>query len=60
MKKAEERKAEIRNKILLLREEFEKLLNINLSEDAWIRLTEEDFNIDPEYFEMLANENEEK
>ena len=60
MKKAEERKAEIRNKILLLREEFEKLLNINLNEDAWIRLTEEDFNIDPEYFEMLANENEEK
>ena len=60
MKKAEERKAEIRNKILLLREEFEKLVNINLNEDQWIRLTEEDFNVDPEYFEMLANENEEK
>lgn len=57
IKKTEERKAEIRNKVSLLREEFEKLVNINMNEDEWIRLTEEDFNIDPEYFEMLAKSN---
>ena len=56
MKKAEERKANIRNKVTLLREEFEKLTNINLAEDKWIRLQDEEFNIDPEFFQMLERE----
>ena len=53
MKKAEERKTDIRNKVTLLRNEFDKLLKQNLTEDEWIRLSEEDFNIDPEYFKIL-------
>ena len=53
MKKAEERKADIRNKITLLREEFEKLRKVNQAEDGWIQLTDKEFNVDPEYFEML-------
>ena len=56
MKKAEERKANIRNKVTLLREEFEKLTNINLAEDKWIRLINDDFNIDPEYFKILEKD----
>lgn len=57
MKKAEERKAEIRNKVALLRDEFRRFIDINQNEDSWIQLSEKDFNIDPEYFEMLAKEN---
>lgn len=60
MKKAEERKADIRNKVSLLREEFEKLLNINKAEDGWIQLSDKDFDIDPEYFRMLERDIEEK
>jgi len=60
MKKAEERKADIKNKVNLLREEFEKLRKVNESEDDWIQLSGQDFNIDPEYFKMLQSELEEK
>lgn len=60
MKKAEERKAEIRNKLTLLREEFEKLQKFNTGEDKWIQLSDKEFNIDPEYFEMVKNNIEDR
>jgi hypothetical protein len=32
----------------------------NSSTEEWIKITEEDFNIDPHYFDMLKERNDEK
>jgi len=55
---AELKKEGVRHKINELRREFKKLTDINLQEDPAIRVVDEDFNIDPEYFIMLHDHNE--
>jgi hypothetical protein len=54
---AELKKEGVRQKINELRNDFKKLTDINTKEDPAIRVTEDDFNIDPEYFVMLADAN---
>lgn len=57
MKLAEEKKQGVRQRIKNLRDSY-KLLNFkNMSSDAWIRLSMDDFNIDPVYFDMLRERN---
>lgn len=60
MKMAELKKEGVRHKINELRKEFKKLTDLNQKEDPAIRVSDEDFNIDPEYFIMLQDHNLEK
>lgn len=60
LRMAELKKDGVRHKINELRKEFKKLTDVNTREDPAIRVTEEDFNIDPEYFIMLYNFNKDK
>lgn len=53
MKLAEEKKQGVRGKIMTLRNTFNKLVDKNKEVENWIQVSNEDFNIDPEYFEML-------
>lgn len=57
MKLAEEKKQGVRNKIQTLRDTFHKLTVKNTDAEEWIRITQDDFNIDPVYFEMLRDRN---
>jgi hypothetical protein len=57
LKLAEAKKEGVRTKITELREDFKKLCKINDSEDKVIQVGEDDFNIDPEYFELLEEAN---
>ena len=54
---ANEKKEGVRSKIEILRRQFKQLTEKNLKESENIQVTEEDFNIDPEYFEMLLERN---
>ena len=54
---AEEKKQGVRGRIEQLREFFKKLTIKNAEAEDWIRLTEDDFNIDPHYFDMLRERN---
>ncbi len=60
LKMAELKKEGVRHKINELRKEFKKLTDVNQKEDPAIRVVDEDFNIDPEYFIMLQDHNLEK
>ena len=57
MKLAEEKKQGVRGRVEQLRENFKKLITKNMDADEWLRLTQEDFNIDPVYFDMLRERN---
>lgn len=57
LKLAEAKKEGVRAKISDLRTEFHKLGKLNGVEDKVIRISDEDFNIDPEYFELLEEAN---
>ena len=57
MKLAEEKKLGVRGKIDQLRETFKRLNHKNESAEDWVRLTGNDFIIDPEYFQMLRERN---
>lgn len=60
MKLAEEKKQGVRRRVQKLREEFDELYNLNVKQEEVIRIGNEDFNIDPEYFEMLLERNASK
>ena len=57
MKLAEEKKQGVRGKIDTLRDHFKKLSTKNVDAEDWIRLSTDDFNIDPVYFDMLRERN---
>jgi len=57
LKLAEEKKQGVRGKIDNLRDVFKKLSNKNVDAEDWIRLSTDDFNIDPVYFDMLRERN---
>lgn len=57
MKLAEEKKQGVRNRIQQLRDNFHKLARKNVESEEWIRLNQDDFNIDPVYFDMLRERN---
>mmetsp|Transcript_34594 Transcript_34594/g.25749 ORF Transcript_34594/g.25749 Transcript_34594/m.25749 type:complete len:226 (+) Transcript_34594:852-1529(+) len=60
MQLAEEKKEGVKEKVQKLRKAFKELSERNLGTEAWVRLTEGDFNIDPEFFEMLHDRNSQK
>jgi len=60
MKLAEEKKEGVKDKVKKLRKAFKELSERNNSNEEWIQLTESDFNIDPEFFEMLHERNDQK
>jgi hypothetical protein len=55
---AEEKKEGVKMRIEKLRKAFKELRVRNISTEAWIQITEDDFNIDPIYFNMLHERNE--
>lgn len=57
MKLADQKKLGVRGKIDLLRETFKRLNMKNESAEDWVKLTGNDFIIDPEYFQMLRERN---
>ena len=57
MKLADEKKLGVRGKIELLRDTFKRLNMKNNSAEDWVRLTGNDFIIDPDYFQMLRERN---
>ncbi len=57
MKLADEKKLGVRGKIEQLRDAFRHLNLKNESSEDWIKLTGNDFIIDPEYFQMLRERN---
>ena len=60
LKLAEEKKQGVRKKVDQLRSEFTQLVKQNEAEEEVIRVSQNDFNIDPEYFEMLLERNANK
>lgn len=60
MKIAEEKKEAVKQKIQILRKQFSTLKERNEGAENVIRVSEEDFNIDPEYFDMLLERNVKK
>lgn len=60
LKLAEEKKQGVRRKIQDLRANFEELAKLNENQEEVIRVSNEDFNIDPDYFEMLLERNASK
>jgi WD40 repeat protein len=60
LKLAEEKKQGVRRKIDNLRQEFDVLHKLNEGQEDVIRIGSDDFNIDPEYFEMLLDRNANK
>ena len=57
MKLAEEKKMGIRGRINQLRNAFKQLVTKNLECEEWIRLSHDNFNIDPVYFDTLRERN---
>ncbi len=57
MKLAEEKKEGVKEKIKKLRKAFKELSERNNKTEGWIQLKQDDFNIDPVYFEMLGQRN---
>jgi len=57
LKEAEEKKNNVRNKINLLRQNFTKLKEKNLANQEVLRVSDQDFNIDPDYFDQLLEKN---
>ena len=60
MKLAEEKKMGVRKKIETLRTDFDTLFKQNDGQEDVIKVGTDDFNIDPEYFEMLLDRNANK
>jgi hypothetical protein len=60
VKLAEEKKEGVKERIKKLRKAFKELRVRNLSTEEWIKITEEDFNIDPVYFTHLKEKNLDK
>ena len=54
-KLAEEKKEKVRADVEILRKKFIKLAEKNGEQDEALRVQESDFNIDPQYFDMLVN-----
>jgi len=54
---AEEKKEGVKEKVLKLRKAFKELIARNEEAEKWIQVQPEDFNIDPEYFQMLKERN---
>lgn len=50
----------MKERIKKLRKAFKELSERNITAEDWIKLGEEDFNIDPKYFEMLKDRNDSK
>ena len=57
LKLAEEKKAGVREKIVELRKDFAELRVKNKAVEEVIQVSDQDFNIDPEFFEMLLDRN---
>lgn len=57
---AEEKKEAVKVKIQNLRKQFRILQERNEDTEEVIRVSEDDFNIDPEYFELLLEKNDAK
>ena len=57
LKLAEEKKAGVRQKIVELRQAFAELRVKNKGVEDVIQVSDQDFNIDPEFFEMLLDRN---
>lgn len=57
---AEEAKQNVRNKIKVLRKNFKDLKNKNLDQQEVLRVSNDDFNIDPDYFDQLLEKNQDK
>lgn len=47
MQLAEEKKENVKERIKKLRKAFKELTERNLTTEEWIKLTEDEFNIDP-------------
>lgn len=60
LKLAEEKKKEVKLKIFGLREAFDAIFEKNKKAMDHIQVTTDDLNIDPEYFQMLTERNDEK
>jgi len=60
LKLAEEKKQGVRKKIENLRGDFDTLFKQNEEQEEVIKVGNDDFNIDPEYFEMLLDRNANK
>lgn len=56
-KLAEEKKQGVRNRINHLRDIFLTLSGKNFNAEEWVRLNQDDFNIDPIYFNTLRDRN---
>ena len=57
LKLAEEKKQGVRKKIEGLRDQFKELTTLNDTQEEVIKVGNDDFNIDPDYFEMLLERN---
>ena len=57
LKLAEEKKEGVKERIKKLRKAFKELRVRNSQTEEWVKITEEDFNIDPVYFDMLKDRN---
>lgn len=60
MKQAEEKKQNVRNKVKLLREQFAQLKSKNIAQQEVLRVSDQELFIDPDYFDQLLLQNEEK
>ena len=60
VKLAEEKKEHVKERVKKLRKAFKELRVRNISTEEWIKITEEDFNIDPQYFSTLQDRNMQK
>ena len=57
---AEEKKAQVRGKIGALRDRFTKVVDKNKEVEDVIQVAEQDFNIDPDFFNMLIERSKAK
>lgn len=50
----------MKERIKKLRKAFKELRVRNTQTEEWIQITEDDFNIDPYYFDVLKDRNDQK
>lgn len=60
LKNAEEKKEQVRGRIQGLRDRFSQVVEKNKQVEEVIQVAEQDFNIDPEYFNMLMQRSKDK
>lgn len=60
VKLAEEKKEGVKERVKKLRKAFKELRVRNIATEEWIKITEDDFNIDPVYFTHLKEKNLER